>query len=128
MAKKSGSKGSGKADFEDVVHRLKKDASPALARALDLDQAEAFEAALNTAVEMALAARAYMRALPMPPESREHLNKAEQEALRAARLAVKSFGKARRGGPGAAGPKKVPVDFKSDASPNRSKSRKRARR
>ena len=128
MAKKSGSKDKAKADFEDVVHRLKKDASPALARALDLDQAEAFEAALNTAVEMALAARAYMRALPMPAESREHLDRAEQEALRAARLAVKSFGRARRGASGAPGLKNVPVEFKSNTSPNRRKGPKRTRR
>src|SRR5882762_7759962 len=84
LAKKSNSKGRAAVNFEEVAERLRREAAPILARALNLDRAEALEAA----VEVGLAARALVRALPMPPESRAHLDRAEREALRAARLAV----------------------------------------
>jgi hypothetical protein len=112
LARKSGSSEDGQ-DFERAVDRLRREAAPALAKALDLDRAEAAEAALNAMAEVALAARAFVRALPMPPASRVHLENAEREALRAARLAVASVGKAKRGRKGKRGAalKEVQVDF-----------------
>jgi hypothetical protein len=110
MAKKSDSRRTGDAGLDDVVEKLRRDAAPALARALNLDSAEAIEAALNSGMELLLAARAVVRALPLPPEAREHLDRAESEALRAARMAargVKMPGGKREG----SAAKQVKVDF-----------------
>ena len=116
MAKKSGSKRKADAQVDEVVERLRKDAAPALARALNLDSAESVEAALNAAVELLLAARATVRALPLPAEAREHLERAEAEGLRAARMAAK--GMTRPGGKSKSGAaKRVNVDFAAPAKP-----------
>jgi hypothetical protein len=114
---KSNSRRGGQDGFEEMAERLWRQAAPTLARALNLDRAEA---AANVVLEVGLAARAFMRALPMPAESRQHLDKAEQELLRAARLAVRGID-ARRKGRSKEGARKVVVDFASDRSGTRSK-------
>jgi len=110
LAKKSDSKRTGDEGVDEVVERLRRDAAPSIARALNLDSAEAVEAAINAAVELLLAARATVRALPLPPEARSHLDRAESEAIRAARMAARGVrGPSRKG---AAGPaKQVKVEF-----------------
>lgn len=115
MAKKSGSKRTGVDEIDEVVGRLRREATPAVAKALNLDSAEAVEAALNAAVELAMAARAVLRAMPMPPEARAHVDRAESEALRAARMAVKGFGAASKPSR-ASGARPVKVDFRQDRS------------
>ena len=110
MAKKSDSKRTGDEGVDEVVERLRRDAAPSIARALNLDSAEAVEAAINAAVELLLAARATVRALPLPPEARSHLDRAESEAIRAARMAAR--GARVRSRKGAEGPaKQVKVEF-----------------
>lgn len=110
MAKKSDSRRTGDEGVDEVVERLRQDAAPSLARALNLDSAEAVEAAINAAVELLLAARATVRALPLPPEARSHLERAEAEALRAARMAARGVrAPGRKGGPGPA--TQVKVEF-----------------
>jgi hypothetical protein len=118
VAKKSGSKRTdgGSGGLEGVMAGLKRDTAPALAKALNLDSAEAVEAAMNAAMEVALAARAVIRAMPMPPEAREHLDRAEAETLRAARMAARGLNlkpAAKKTGPA----KRVAVDFKAPAQP-----------
>lgn len=118
MARDSGSgdpDGKGE-DFESAVDRLRRDAAPVIAKALDLDRAEAAEAALNAMAEMALAARALLRALPLPPESRRHVENAEREAVRAAKMAMASFDKRakKRGAPTKL--RQVQVDFKAPSA------------
>jgi len=103
-------------DFVSAVERLRGQAAPAIAKALDLDRAEAVEAALNAVAELALAARELLRALPLPPESRTHIENAEREAVRAARLAVASLDKAARGRAGGAPLKRVRVAFGKGAA------------
>ena len=110
MAKKSGSRRSGAGEIDDVVRGLKRDAAPALAKALNLDNAEAIEAAMNAGIELVLAARAVVRSMPMPPEARAHLDRAEAQTLRAARMAARGLnvpGASARKGPA----KRVSVDF-----------------
>src|SRR5882762_5632592 len=119
LAKKSKSKGRAADNFDEVAERLRREAAPILARALNLDRAEALEAAVNAAVEVGLAARALVRALPMPPESRAHLDRAEREALRAARLAVSGLNGRRKEGAPRGGARKVEVEFGSDRSETR---------
>jgi hypothetical protein len=115
LTKKSGSKGSARAgdDFESAVERLRREAAPVIAKALDLDRAEAAEAALNAATEFALAARELLRALPLPPEARTHVDRAEREAVRAAKLLLASMDKGARRGRGDAPLKEVRVAFKT---------------
>jgi len=126
LAKKSSPKRSATDTFEAAADRLRRDAAPILAKALNLDRAEALEAAVNAAVEVGLAARALVRALPMPPESRAHLDVAEREALRAARLAVRGLNGRRKGGAAHTDARKVDVQFGSDHSATRrGKSRRR---
>lgn len=109
-AKKSGSERSTPREVEEVVSRLKRDAAPAVAKALNLDSAEAVEAALNASVELFLAARSVVRAMPLPAEARAHLDLAEAESLRAARMAMRGVsGSALRGRSGPA--REVRVDF-----------------
>lgn len=118
MAKRSGSRTAANEQIDEVVAKLKRDAAPAVARALNLDSAEAVEAALNAGVELVLAARAVVRALPLPPDARAHLDRAEGEALRAARMAVRGIDRSslkKR----AAGATQVKVDFKKDRSAKR---------
>lgn len=127
MAKKSGSRTASESEIDEVVSKLKREAAPAVAKALNLDSAEAVEAAVNAGVELALAARAVVRALPMPPDARAHLDRAEAEALRAARMAVRGIDRAglkRR----AAGAKQVKVDFKKDRSGTQSVRAKRPKK
>jgi hypothetical protein len=110
MAKKSGSKGRQGNGEDSVFDGLKRDAAPALAKALNLDSAEAVEAAMNAGIELFMAARAVVRAMPLPPEARAHLDRAEVETLRAARMAARGMGVAKPAkGQGPA--KKVSVDF-----------------
>ena len=126
MAKKSSSKGRAPEGFDELADRLRREAAPILARALNLDRAEALEAAVNAAVEVGLAARALVRALPMPPESRAHLERAEHEALRAAKLAVRGLNGRRKGGTPPRAAQKVDVEFASDRSDTgRARSRRR---
>ena len=111
MAKKSGSKRKDESPLDGVVDGLKRDAAPALAKALNLDSAEAIEAAMNAGVELMLAARAVVRSMPLPADARTHLDRAEAETLRAARMAARGLNlKATPKSAGAA--KKVDVDFK----------------
>lgn len=91
MAKKSGSKGKDSDAVDDVMRGLKRDTAPALAKALNLDNAEAVEAAMNAGIELVLAARAVVRSMPLPPEARAHLDRAEAETLRAARMAARGL-------------------------------------
>ncbi len=124
MAKKLGSRGKQAEGVEGVVAELKRDAAPALAKALNLDSAEAVEAAMNAGIELFLAARAVVRSMPLPPEARAHLDRAEVETLRAARMAARGMGvssKARGQGPA----KKVSVDF---AGTDRPAARKAAKK
>lgn len=119
MAKKSDSRGKDRDSFEDVASKVRAGAAPALAKALNLDSAEAVESAMNAAIEIALAARAFVRSLPLPPEAREHLDRAEREAIRATKLAVKGIegaGRARKTGGGL---RKVTVEFRKDHSETR---------
>lgn len=110
MAKKSDSKRTGDGGVDEVVERLRRDAAPSIARALNLDSAEAVEAAINAAVELLLAARATVRALPLPPEARSHLDRAESEAIRAARMAARGVRVPAK--KGTAGPaRQVKVEF-----------------
>jgi hypothetical protein len=124
MPKRSGSKGKPGNGVESVVDGIKRDAAPALAKALNLDSAEAVEAAMNAGMELFLAARAVIRSMPLPPEARAHLDRAEVETLRAARMAARGMGVAKRAK--AQGPaKKVAVDFASKGpSPARKASKK----
>lgn len=108
----------------EVVDKLKREAAPAMAKALNLDSAEAVEAALNAGLELLLAGRAVLRSLPLPPEAREHLDRAEGEALRAARMAVKGVDAAGLSG-ARRGATRVPVDFKQDRSAKQSKTKGR---
>ena len=119
MAKKPDPRAARADSFEEVAERLRREAGPVLARALNLDRAEAVEAAVNAAVEVGLAARAVVRALPMPPESRAHLEAAEREALRAARLAMHSLHGRRKAAKDRTAARKVEVDFGSDRSGSR---------
>ena len=124
MAKKSGSKGKQGEGVDHVFDGLKRDAAPALAKALNLDSAEAVEAAMNAGIELFMAARAVIRAMPLPPEARAHLDRAEVETLRAARMAARGMGVAKPSkGQGPA--KKVSVDFAKGAAPARKASKKR---
>jgi hypothetical protein len=125
LAKKSGSKDPAGETLEDMAARLKGEAAPAVAKALNLDSAEAVESAMNAALEVALAARALVRSLPLPAEAREHLDRAETEAVRAARLAVQGFKAAATPRKGAQTPTKVRVDFKLDRSKDRKARRRR---
>lgn len=113
MARKSGSEGADGMgeDFVSAVDRLRRDAAPVIAKALDLDRAEAAEAALNAVTELALAARALLRALPLPPDSLQHVENAEREAIRAAKLAVASLDKEAKKRGRSAKLQKVSVDF-----------------
>lgn len=119
MAKKSGSRGKDRDSFEDVASKVRAEAAPALAKALNLDSAEAVESAMNAAIEIALAARAFVRALPLPPEAREHLEQAERDAIRATQLAVKGIEGAGRARNAGGGPRKVTVEFRKDHSETR---------
>ncbi len=124
MAKKSGSKRQTELEIDEVVGRLRREAAPALAKALNLDSAEALEAAIASGVELLLAARAVVRSLPLSAEAQEHLDRAEHEAIRAARMAVRGVeGMASKRPPSRA--KEVKVDF---AQPSKKKSAPSKRR
>jgi hypothetical protein len=127
LTKKSGSRGTaaGADELPAAVDRLRRQAAPALAKALELDRAEAAEAALSAVAELALAAREFVRALPLPPESRKHMEAAEREALRAARLAVASFDKHAKGRAQGSQLKEVKVDFDAKRAPTGKRSRTR---
>jgi len=126
MAKKSGSRRKTADEIEGVVRGLKRDAAPALAKALNLDSAEAVEAAMNAGVELVLAARAVVRSMPLPPEARAHLDRAETETLRAARMAARGLN-LNQAGKGRRPAKRVRVDF-DDPSKSAGASRKARRR
>lgn len=125
MARESGSKDAGVRgqDFVSAVDRLRRDAAPVIAKALDLDRAEAAEAALNAMTELALAARAMVRALPLPPESRRHVENAEREAVRAAKLALASIDKKAKQKGSSTKLRQVAVDFKAAPEPAKPKKR-----
>lgn len=117
MKGKSGSKRGKEDDLEEVVARMRKEAGPVLAKALNLERAEAVEAGVNAMAEFVLAARAFLKALPLPPETRAHLDKAEAEAVRAARLAMKELDlRPSRTAPGSAPARQVKVKFRSKRS------------
>ena len=125
MAKKSGSKGKQAEGVEGFAAGLRRDAAPALAKALNLDSAEAVEAAMTAGIELFLAARAVVRSMSLPPEARAHFDRAEAETLRAARMAARGMGvspSTKKRGPA----KKVSVDFSGDderVAPKRAKKR-----
>lgn len=102
-----------------AVERLRREAAPVMAKALDIDRAEAAEAALNAATEFALAARELLRALPLPPEARTHVDRAEREAVRAAKLVLVSLDKGARNRTGTSPLKEVRVAFKTGTDSKR---------
>jgi 2-methylcitrate dehydratase PrpD len=108
-----------------MAARLKGEAAPAVAKALNLDSAEAVESAMNAALEVAMAARALVRSLPLPAEARLHLDRAESEAVRAAQLAVRGFKAAARPPKGEKAPTHVRVEFADDRSKQRKVRRRR---
>jgi hypothetical protein len=118
MAKKSGSKRQAETEIDEVVARFRREAAPAVAKALNLDSAEAVEAAIAAGVELLLAARAVVRSMPLSAEAHEHLDRAEREAIRAARMTVRGVeGMGGKHRPSSA--KEVKVDF---ALPSKKKS------
>lgn len=123
MAKKSDSRQTGDGGLDEVLDKMRRQAAPSLAQALNLDSAEAIEAALNAGVELVLAARAVVRALPLPPEARKHLDRAEAEALRAARMAARGLNRPGGKKKGLA-PKQVKVDFAEERKPLRRKEKR----